>query len=159
MLVSDVRTDHIVGVLKGLKAMPRARQIVRTQLTAVFNWAIASGHRVDNPAAPSLLSSLIVLKHGYAHHAALPHAQVGAALAAVRACDAWEAHRLALEFLILTGVRSGEARGALWSEIDFTSATWTVPAERMKVPVAHAVQLSRPALAILRHARESAVRA
>ena len=157
MPVSDVGTDDLVRVLEGLEALPRARQIVRTQLTAVFNWAIASRHRVDNPAAPSVLSSVIVLKHAYVHHPALPHAQVGAVLTAVRACDAWEAQRLALEFLILTAVRSGEARGALWPEIDFTSATWTVPAERMKVKMraAHAVPLSRCALALLHHARES----
>ena len=155
MSVSDVRTNHIVGVLKRLEALPRARQIVRTQLTAVFNWAIGSDYRVDNPAAPSVLSSLIVLKHGYVHHAALPHAQVGAALAAVRACHAWEALRLAFEFLILTAVRSGEVRAALWPEIDFASATWTVPAERMKIRVEHAVPLSRRALEVLRLARDS----
>ena len=70
------------------------RRMVRAQLSAVFRWAIARRHRVDNPADPSVLSSLIVLKHSYAHHPALPHAQLGGALAAVRACDAWEAERL-----------------------------------------------------------------
>ena len=82
-------------------------QVVRAQLSAVFRWAIARRHRVDNPADPSVLSSLIVLKHSYAHHPVLPHAQLGGALAAVRACDAWEAERLVLEFLVLTALRSG----------------------------------------------------
>ena len=54
-------------------------------------------------------------------------------------------------------MRSGEARGALWSEIDFESATWTLPAERMKMRVKHAVPLSGRALAVLRIARESSV--
>ena len=36
---------------------------------------------------------MTVLKHAYDHHAALPHAQVAAALAALRACDAWEGCR------------------------------------------------------------------
>ena len=73
MPVSAVGTDDIVRVLECLEAVPRGRQVVRAQLTAVFSWAIASRHRVDNPADPSVLSSLIVLKHSYAHHPALPH--------------------------------------------------------------------------------------
>ena len=155
MSVSDVSMDDIVRVFEGLEAVPRLRQVVRGQLTSVFSWAIARRHRTDNPVDPSVLSSLIVLKHSTVHHPALPHAQVCAALAAVRACDAWQADRLVLEFLVLTAVRSGEARGALWPEIDFASATWTVPPGRMKMRVEHAVPLSRRALAVLRIARES----
>ena len=40
--------------------------------------------------------------------------------------------RLALEFLILTAARSGEARSAAWSEIDADAALWILPARRMK---------------------------
>jgi integrase len=50
--------------------------------------------------------------------------------------------RLALEALILTAARSGEIRGARWSEVDFQTATWTIPAERMKAGKAHVVPLS-----------------
>ena len=55
----------------------------------------------------------------------------------------------ALEFLALTGVRSGEVRGAVWDEIDMASARWTIPAERMKMKRAHAVPLSSDALRLL----------
>ena len=33
----------------------------------------------------------------------------------------------ALEFAILTGVRSGEVRGATWAEIDIKAGLWTIP--------------------------------
>ena len=62
---------------------------------------------------------------------------------------------LLLEFTILTAVRTGEALGAKWGEIDFDKAIWTVPAERMKVKVAkegegqHRVPLSARALELL----------
>jgi integrase len=36
----------------------------------------------------------------------------------------------ALAFAILTGGRTGEVRGARWEEVDFDSATWTVPGAR-----------------------------
>lgn len=38
----------------------------------------------------------------------------------------------ALEFAILTAARSGEIRGALWSEINMTERLWLIPDDRMK---------------------------
>lgn len=60
---------------------------------------------------------------------------------------------LALRMAILTALRSGEVRGARWSEFDLEAGVWTVPAERMKMKRPHRVPLSEPALAILRAAR------
>ncbi len=85
---------------------------------------------------------------------ALPHAEVGAALEAVRESDAWLGIRLCLEFVALTATRSGEARRARWPEIDRDRATWTVPAERMKGGREHRVPLSTGVLAVLERAQE-----
>ena len=60
-----------------------------------------------------------------------------------------ESVKLALEFLILTAARSGEVRGALWSEIDRDGKLWRIPADRMKAKRSHNVPLSDRALAIL----------
>jgi integrase len=54
-----------------------------------------------------------------------------------------------LKFLVLTAVRSGEARGARWGEIDVGERVWTIPAARMKGGREHRVPLSDPALAVL----------
>ena len=62
--------------------------------------------------------------------------------------------RLALEFLVLTAARSGEVRGARWDEIDLDSATWTIPAVRMKAGKEHRVPLSTQAVEVLTRARE-----
>lgn len=59
----------------------------------------------------------------------------------------------ALEFLILTAARSGEIRGAVWSEIDMDRRLWTIPAARMKMKEDredHRVPLSEPALDLLK---------
>jgi integrase len=66
---------------------------------------------------------------------------------------------LALEFLILTASRSGEVRGAVWSEIDpegtdpsrGAGGVWTIPSERMKAGISHRVPLSSRAIEILAH--------
>jgi len=55
-----------------------------------------------------------------------------------------------MAFLIPTAARSGEVRGARWSEIDVTRALWTIRAERLKAEREHRVPLSDAAVAVLR---------
>ena len=55
----------------------------------------------------------------------------------------------AVAFTILTACRSGEVRGAQWSEFDFKEKMWTIPASRMKAHREHQVPLSDAALAVL----------
>ena len=57
--------------------------------------------------------------------------------------------RLALKFVLLTGVRKGEFIGAVWDEVDFDAERWTIPAARMKAGKAHVIPLSEQALDIL----------
>ena len=87
------------------------------------------------------------------HQRALPHAEVGAALARVRASGAHAGTVLAFEFLVLTAAHSGEVRNARWEEFDLEGAVWTIPAERMKAGREHRVRLSPRALAVLDEAR------
>jgi integrase len=56
----------------------------------------------------------------------------------------------ALAFTILTCARTSEALGATWDEVDFETATWRVPKERMKMGRAHDVPLADQAVAILK---------
>ena len=57
--------------------------------------------------------------------------------------------RLAVRFLLLTGVRKGEFIGATWAEVDWERAQWRIPAERMKAGKPHTVYLAEQALDIL----------
>ena len=50
-------------------------------------------------------------------------------------------------------MRSQEIRGAEWTEFDFETAEWVVPAERMKMKKAHTVPLARQVLALLEELR------
>ena len=60
---------------------------------------------------------------------------------------------LALMMVILTATRSGETRGARWSEIDFNDGVWTVPAERMKMKRLHRIPLTDQMIAVLKERR------
>jgi integrase len=88
------------------------------------------------------------------HRAALPWAEVPA-LMAVLAAETSMAARC-LRFLALTGVRSAEARGATWDEIDLDAKVWVIPAKRMKGGRReHRVPLSDAVLAVLAEAAEA----
>ena len=56
--------------------------------------------------------------------------------------------------MILTATRTGEVLKANWSEIDFETTAWTIPASRMKAAREHRVPLSPRCIAILKQARE-----
>ncbi|EOY5416935.1 integrase domain-containing protein [Cronobacter turicensis] len=57
--------------------------------------------------------------------------------------------RCLIEWQLLTLVRSSEASGARWAEIDLDAKLWTIPAERMKAKRQHIIPLSPQALDIL----------
>ena len=82
------------------------------------------------------------------HHAALPYSEIGSFISDLQERAGTSAR--ALEFSILTVARSGEVRGAEWSEIDLKSKTWTIPASRMKAGKEHRVPLSDAAIALLK---------
>ena len=90
------------------------------------------------------------------HHAALPYGQLPSFLAVLREQEGIAAS--ALEYTILTAVRTGEIIGATWDEINLLDKTWTIPAERMKAGKEHRIPLSGRAIVILeemqRHALE-----
>ena len=77
---------------------------------------------------------------------------LGKTLAMIRDADVWWAVKYCLLFMALTCVRSGEARGATWDEVDLDNAVWTIPASRTKTGVPHQVPLSVQAVEVLDYA-------
>ena len=53
-----------------------------------------------------------------------------------------------MRFFLLSMVRKSELQDAIWDEVDFENAVWTIPKERMKRSKAHNVYLSRQMLDI-----------
>jgi integrase len=149
--VSAIDTALISKVLEPIwTAKPETAGRVRGRVESVLDWAKARGYRDgENPARwRGHLENLLPNRHkvrAVKHHAALPYAEIPAFLAKLRTRDGIAAR--ALEFLILTAVRTGEVLGARWNE--FSGDVWTIPAERMKAGRDHRVPLSKRAVAIL----------
>ena len=127
---------------------PETARRVRQRIHAVMEWAIALHLRDDNPC-DRLGKALGAQQDLVQHMRALPHGEVAAAIGAVQASGATPAVKLAFEFLVLTAARSGEVRGAKWSEIDRAARVWTIPAKRMKSRRNHRVPLSGRAMEVL----------
>ena len=123
---------------------------VKQRLAAVFDWAKGAGHYPHENPVNGLNKALPAVKHRAEHMSALPWKELPGFVRMLREREGISAR--ALEFIILTAARSGEARGARWSEIQ--GDVWTVPASRMKGGIAHRVPLSPEALAILNRVRD-----
>lgn len=152
--VRDIDTDLVRRCLDPIwTTKTETASRVRNRIELILSWAAAADYRsVENPARwRGHLDKLLAPPKKVApveHFAALPYEELGAFMAELRE-DAGTPAR-ALEFLILTGVRSENVRCAVWSEIDFNKSTWTIPKSRMKAGREHRVPLSKRALEILR---------
>ncbi len=123
---------------------------VKQRMSAVFAYAIDTDrHPGPNPCDLSK-DALPQDKVEVKHRPAMPWPDVPAFLVELKSRRGMSAR--CLEFLILTGTRSGEARGARWDEID--GDVWTIPAERMKAKREHRIPLTEEAMNILKWIRE-----
>lgn len=156
--VSKVTTNDVLGVLTPIwqtKAETASR--LRGRMERVFDFAKTKGWRSgENPAVwrghlKNILPRRRKLTQG--HLAAMHYDNVPTFLVRVRAAQAMSAR--ALEFAILTAVRSGEILGARWSEISLEKALWSIPRERMKAGVAHDVPLPSQAISLLHRLHEA----
>lgn len=152
--VADIDKGLVLKVLEPIwneKAETASR--LRGRIEAVLDWATAREYRTgDNPARwKGHLDKLLPKRSKIStvqHHPALPYARIGAFMIELRKQAGMGA--LALEFAILTAARSGEVRGATWSEIDLEARRWIIPVERMKAGKEHHVPLSDAALDLLK---------
>ncbi len=150
--IDTISTEDVLTVLQPVWATKQeTASRLRGRIEQVLDAAKVKGLREgENPARwkghlEHLLSERKKLQRG--HHSALPYQELPAFMTDLRQREAVSAR--ALEFLILTAARSGEVRGADWSEFDFKNKVWTVPGERMKAGESHQVPLTDAMIAVL----------
>ena len=154
MPVDKITPADVLNVLEPIwLTRPEIAKKLRYRINMVMRWAIAQGHRDDNPAGDALTAALPQQRAGK-HHRAVPAEEVIDVIAAVRASEAWLGTKLAFEFLAYTACRSGEVLLATWPEIDRQKRMWTIPADRTKTAIVHRVPLTDPALNVLAEAEQ-----
>ena len=154
MQADRIRRADVLAVLHPIwHDKPETARRVRQRIRKVLAFVMAHHeHLAANAAGEGIDAALPTMPKVKNHQRAITYAEVPAAVATIENSKACEASKLALRFLILTGVRSGEARGARWPEID--GDLWKIPGDRMKGGIEHRVPLSCQALDVLTAARK-----
>lgn len=153
--VREITPAMVLSVLRKIERRPAVETAkrVRQRMSAVFEYAIASGLTDKDPAAV-VSSALVPLQKG--HQPAVTDLD-GARkiLQAVADVPAHPGTKLAIFLLALTAVRPGEIVGAAWDEfvLDAEQPYWLISAERMKMKRAHVVPLAPEALAVIEAVR------
>ena len=169
-LVSDIRVQDVLRVLEPIwQGKTETASRLRGRIENVLSWATVAGHRRgENPARwKGNLSEMLAKPSKVTKGANQPALDLGdvprwwSELATREGMAA-----RALQFLTLCASRSGEVRGMTWDEVNLgneaktdlndstlatlaTSATWTIPASRMKAEREHRVPLTRDAVELL----------
>lgn len=148
--VYDPKTKNFVGKFWETKTETAKR--VQGRIKLIFDYAIVKEYRASsNPASwDGVLSTQLASPKkitAVKHHPAVPYLDAPEFMRHLRTNRSISAR--ALEFLILTAVRSGSVRLATWSEIDLSKKLWTIPAEHTKTKEEHRVPLSTQAVKVL----------
>jgi integrase len=152
--IKDVDTEDVVRVISPFWSTKNETiNRVRNRIELVLSWAAAQGYRPKgfNPASwkghlDQVFSAASKVNKRTSFEA-MPIDGMFEFMNRLAIIEGTSARCLA--FTILTASRSGESRGALWSEIDFDDASWSIPATRMKAGRAHRIPLSEAALELL----------
>jgi integrase len=147
--IAQITAQDVLTVLRSVEATGRyeSARRMRSVLSRVFRYGIATARAERDPAG-DLRGALTVPK--VKHLAAITTTKGAGAI--MRAIDGYDGHlvtRFALRLTPHLFVRPGELRKAEWSEFDYDKAEWAIPAEKMKMRMAHRVPLSRQVLEML----------
>ena len=153
--VDGIGREDILRVLSPIwTEIPEEARQLRRRIRATLRWAQAHGFVEHNAAGEGIDGALPKMPSVRSHLRALPYKEIPAALETIADSRATPAARLCLRFVILTAARSGEARGALWGEMDLDERVWRIPGERMKSGSEHRVPLADAALQVLAGAED-----
>ena len=152
-LVRHVNITHITSIIEPHWATKNETiNRVRNRIELVLDWATVRKLRSgDNPARwKGNLDKLLAdrkIVGAVTGHRALPAEELHAFIRALKSVPGTSAR--CLEFVVLTACRSGEARLAIWAEIDTKAKTWAIPGPRMKSGRPHNVPLSDDVVTLL----------
>jgi integrase len=158
--LGDITTNDVLAILSPLwMTINRTARETRSRIERVLDAAESKGLRSGkNPAMWKTLKPLLPkAKRSKRHHRAAPYKEMPGIVRSLHAKrdSADTAVNQAAEYIILTAVRTSEARFMRVREVDFAERLWTIPAERMKTEddpdgTDFEVPLSDPAIAILK---------
>jgi integrase len=148
--IADIKAPELLSVLRRIEdrgAIETAHRIHQI-CGQVFRYAIATG-KAERDISYDLRGAIPPTRKR--HHATIVEPKkIIELLRAIKSYEGYFVTKCALQLAPLFFVRPGELRHAEWSEFNFETAEWRIPAEKMKMRATHIVPLATQAIAILR---------
>ncbi|MCP9626462.1 tyrosine-type recombinase/integrase [Rhodopseudomonas palustris] len=147
-LLTEITAEDLRQLCTKVKerGAPATAVHVRDIVKQIFGFAILNGEKVPNPADEVGPASIATFQP---KDRALSPSEIRIMLQQLEHVPTLPTIRLGLRLILLTMVRKSELTDAVWDEVDFESAVWTIPKERMKRSKAHNVYLSQQSLDIM----------
>jgi integrase len=148
--IKKISPPEILACLKRIEARGTRETAHRVyqNICWVFRHAAVTGRLIHDPSA-ALKGALLPANEKHLASITDPK-QLGELLRAIDAYAGSHTVRTALRLAPLVFVRPTDLRGAEWSEINFDTQEWLIPAARMKMRVPHIVPLSTQAAALFK---------
>ncbi|MCC0051416.1 MAG: tyrosine-type recombinase/integrase [Rhodobiaceae bacterium] len=146
-LLHEVLPEDLRAMCEKVKARgaPATAVHVRDIVKLIFAFAILHGEKVANPAdqvGPSSIATFVPKDRS------LSPTEIRIMLTQLEHVATLPTIRLGMKLFLLSMVRKSELQDAVWDEVDFENAVWSIPKERMKRSKAHNVYLSQQMLDI-----------
>ncbi|MBP6528803.1 MAG: integrase arm-type DNA-binding domain-containing protein [Burkholderiales bacterium] len=152
--VAEVSAQRVLDTLRKLEAAGKHETASRCLEYTKRTLRYASKKKLVSMIVTDAIASDDLQGVSTRNHPRVKPEEIGALLRAIDASNLHPTTRLALALVFQSAVRTTEARAARWVEFDLDDARWTIPAERMKMKIAHIVPLSRQAVATLRELQQ-----
>jgi integrase len=147
-LLTEITPDDLRALCLKVKdrGAPATAIHIRDIVKQIYGFAILHGERIKNPAddvGPASIATFVPTDR------ALSPTEIRIMLRQLELVPTLPTIRLGLRLILLTMVRKSELLEAVWDEVDFENAVWSIPKERMKRGKPHNVYLSRQSLDIM----------
>ncbi len=139
----DLRAHCLAIVDRGA---PATAIHVRDIVKQIYGFAILHGEKIANPADEVGPASIATFKP---KDRSLAPSEIRVLFKVIEKVATLPTIRLGLKFFLLSMVRKSELQDAVWDEVDFENAVWSIPKDRMKRSKPHNVYLSTQMLDIL----------
>lgn len=154
MPISDIQVTDVLKCIRPIwERIPETAKRLQQRLERILGAATVLGLRDGvNPAQLKHNLELMLPKRTkmVKHHDALPYIDLPSYFERLEKVGSISG--LALQLIVLTACRSGEARNARWEEFDWDKKVWVIPSSRTKSRKEHVVPLSSAAIAVLERA-------
>jgi len=147
--ITDITAPDILSVVQRVENRGTIETAHRLKMicSQIFRYAVATGRVKYDPTRDLQGAITPVIT---THRATITEPKAaGALMRAIQSFEGTLVVKCALQITPYVFLRPGELRHAEWSEIDLDAAEWRIPAEKMKMRVAHIVPLSSQVIEIL----------